>query len=302
MARDTINESIRIAYVGTAVDAGTADLKLFADSLEGLYELLTYSNKAIYDNKVDTKVSISANFEKGSFEFLIEFQSILTDTTLDLFQNKSVQFVSATFFTGFFGYMGTKAAQKTLTLFDLLRFSKGEKVESLNESIEGQVIKISKGDETIEVPAQVWKMYNDLPSRKGLEDFLKPLATAGVDKIETRDPEKKPLESVNKNEFLYFRAPNNADVEQSPFEGDFMVVEAQLTGRKNWRLQDTNTGLEFEAKLYDEDFLTKVKSGSLSFKNGDTLYVRGVRKLVRTGRGLEKRYEINSADPISNLL
>ncbi len=140
------------------------------------------------------------------------------------------------------------------------------------------------------------KVYLYADCRKSIEKVLMPLKGEGIESFELRNPDcpqdKKPIESITKEDVHYFKAPpvESVEREETSTEQEITVKITSITFEKGnkWRLTDGNN--TFWAKIEDEKFLSKVEQGNVSFTNGDMLRIRYYIHQKMKGDSLSREY------------
>lgn len=267
----------RIAYNGPALDQGLMDVRDLAPALMAFADLVNAANTAIGG---DRKIQVMLNqdsLRKGSFDITTFLNySILEQAKL---------FMSSAEESGLSDLMeilgwGSLSAGSVVGIFKLIKTIRGRRIKSANEDSNGQVQLVIDDKTIITTTAKTMRVYLNVDCRNAIEKVIQPLQQEGIDTFELRDPdrpdEKEAIESIHKNEAVYFRAPassNEEKVENLP-EQEMMVKIISLSFGKGmkWRLYDGNN--TFWAKIEDERFSSQVDDGALSFRNGDMLRIK----------------------------
>lgn len=235
----------------------TVDAILLTETINTFIKLVEKSrNEIAPDLGVQLKVKA---LKQGSFQ--IDFSAIFKAMSTEEFSN----FVTtATFIIG-----GVKG------VFEFVKFLKGKNPKSVKES-ENLVEVVNSEDQKTTINITT---YNISANQLAVNDVNKLFEKLENDS--TRDSVTIKTKSeelyINKEDFKTLSKP----IELTPLEiKDKLVTrnnvyldikKVDYSGKSQWEFYFTGT---IRAKIEDEDFLTKVVAGKLSFNSKDRLYVK----------------------------
>jgi len=288
--------TIKIAYVGPAVDSGVMDIKDLAPALLSLGQLIEEANRTLNGNDAQIRVLVKSDIRQGSFELNLDIiQKISDQMKLLLGITKNIDLSEL---LNSIGFAASISGLNGLSLFELIKRLKGKKPKSAIVISAGSVRLEMEGitdHEYIEVKENVVRLYKSLSVRQKIEETLKPLEKDGIDRFEVRDIQstnKEIIASVDKRDIDYFIAPDAAEGETVVSERRALLRIASLSfdETNKWRLDDGDCKLW--ATIVDTDFLNQVDSREIGFAKGDTLEVN-LRTTQTIGiKGLKTEHEI----------
>jgi hypothetical protein len=141
------------------------------------------------------------------------------------------------------------------------------------EEVAPGTIRITAEDgASIEIPADVLKLHQNLSVRRNVRQVVEPITREGVESVRfVRDEET--VVSVEADEIGAFEVPEPADIPLVQQEREMVVeiVAPAFPEGNKWRLSDGQTS--FYASIEDEGFMQRVESGE-PFRKGDMLRTR----------------------------
>jgi len=265
----------RIAYDGSAIVDGSMDVRELAPALIAFSEFIESANKVLGGER---KVKVMLNqdsIKKGSFDitFLLDV-SILEQAKLFMEMSKDTGLDDLMTILGYGSFLGGG-------VFSLIKGVKGRHIKDIQQSGDKASI-ILDNNEAIKTDGKTLKVFLDAECRLKIEHIIKPITTTGIDRFEIRDPSgehnKAPIESVTSEEAYLYKSPGAEEMKDEqlskPIQQEMFVKinSVNFTDGK-WRFSD-NTNPAFWAKMADEEFMSKVNHGEISFTSGDMIKIR----------------------------
>lgn len=254
----TSHASFRITYGGSALDAGTMDVRDLAPSLLALADLIDATSHLFYGDLLKPSVRVQASFPTASFSVDLSVASSVVQWFLDTVSGKAI--------------VGSAAL---LTIIDVIQRTIQKRRELRGRNIirikgSGNTVEIILDDgDRLSVDVGLARCLSDKRVAAATRKVLDPLSREGIDRVSFySDPDT--AVTVQKNELHYF------EVGQSPPDilvnelrrMVFSLVAVTFRDENKWRLSDGNT--TFFVTMEDEAFLQRVDDGE-SFAKGDQL-------------------------------
>ena len=262
--------SLQIVFEGPAVESGTIDARVLAESLSGYSEVFTRANVMLNGEASEAAVLVESDFKKGSFVAGLQFV-----------QNVAVQaqhlitahpFLDATGLAGLIGFVYREAVKESL--IELYKWLKGKKPDRTVQ-VEGNNVEVTLGDSKKIVNNFTFNLSNDPAIRSGLARITSPLRQAGIDRISVQQ-EGAEQTAIEKSEAEYFEpAPLDSESDETALEGQrravLTVSKLSFTEGSTWTFLER--GAIVVAKIEDDEFWQKVHEHKVTFGEGDQLRV-----------------------------
>jgi len=266
------------------IDDGIAVFEL-SPILLSVGTLVKEAHKTLYPNDRDLSISIKP-FEKGSFDIniLLSAKSVL-DQFLDFFNSETGRNITAVL--TYIGLISQYSGANIVNLIQVISFIKGKlKFSAPLES--GEVKYIAEDNTSIIVPGEVHTLYNNCNIQQHFYTAIgRPLENPDVDSLDTflKNKEKETMVSLDKNIAPSIKAYSTQQPILSPEElienkRDIWVrpKRVSLEGEKDhWSFRIGEKTI-ITAKITDENFLEKIREGSIRLSNIDRLLVELVEK------------------------
>jgi hypothetical protein len=248
-----------LVYDGEALRAGEMDVRELAPALLGVGELFEAANKQLNENRASLSVRVRTGFRPGSFVIDLTAHQTIIEQLKGLITGEHI-IVTAAIVTILFGGRG---------LFDLLKFGKGEKPESVTKLEDGNV-QLAFGHSTTIITGNVFNLYNDPNVRHAVKPVAKPLESPGIDNLKAIQDEKV-LNEVTKKDLLGLTRIKMEErvIDESEGIRFLQIVSLSFKEDNKWRLSEG--GAEAFYSLDDSEFRQKIEQQSERFGKGDSL-------------------------------
>jgi hypothetical protein len=272
-------EQVEIVYDGPAVEQGTMDVFDLAPALFALGRLFERINEIASPGEGKVRVDVRSDNRRGSFIAGIIVDHTLLDTASQILLGRG---------------LATAASLVTLYggLMKLIKFLQGRKAKlTIREGNVTVSIDNSVDNSVHNTTSTVINIYNDAVARQAIADVVKPLTKPGIERFEARR-ENEVLETVNRDELQYFNVDLEQDEEEPKVVEDdevLEIVKPSFEDKYTWFF--SNGTAHFDAKIEDQEFLTKVERRELNFGKGDRLEVR-IRRTQTSGKKLKTQYSV----------
>lgn len=270
-----MNETFSIQFSGKAFDNYEIPAAALAQSLLSLDGIAKRAAEAVYGKDSNTEIKVKAGFRQGSF---------IVDLIATC-QNDPV--VATAVLAGGTTVVGG-VVQTLKGLIKLGKFAFGKKVEVDPNKVNGETVTITNDiGQVNNFNITVVNIYNQGRTRSQLSRLTQTLDQEGADSIRIYTDDNDPTaEIIDKSDREYFRHEEGIVLTDNEAEVILEIVGPMMNGSsKGWKFSEGCEGIEFNANVEDEDFLTKVKSREVKFENGTAIraVVRTVqRKNIRT--------------------
>ena len=194
--------NLEVIFEGPAVNAGTIDAQLLADSLSGHSEVFTRVNALLNGTESKAAVLVQSDFKRGSFVAGLEFvQSFVEEAQRLLATHPGLD---ASGLVGIIGFVWKKR-EIVESLLDLYKRLKGEKPKDAKK-IDGNNVELTLRDgNKVVVNNNVFHLHNDPVIVKGFERLTTPLRRAEIDRIIVKHAATEQV-VIEKSEAEYFEA------------------------------------------------------------------------------------------------
>lgn len=280
-----------IKYDGPALAGHQMDVRELAPALIALSNLLEESNKAAYPDSNEVRVQVKGNFKGGSFG--VDFIAVQSITQQIVSMLSGPEATAAANLSGILTGLGLVGGG-AVGLIGLIKWLHGRKPTAIIKSGDAEIFEIrtTESVETFEVDLVTGRLYRSRIVKQSLAKVLKPLEQEGITVFASG------LDGVTQNVVLsedlpsFIEAAQEADVVSDiTSERVLLQVESAVFKDGNkWRLSDGSS--TFFAAIADEEFLSRVESGSERFGKGDLLVVNLRRVQYITDAGLKTEVNV----------
>jgi hypothetical protein len=273
-----------VVYDGPALRDHAMDVRDLAPAMLALGELFGAANAVLNGEDRQIKVQVQATIP-GSFQIIFEVVQSLGEHLVAFLTGPDAT-AAGTLKSLLFG--GTGAIPGLLWLIRKLRGQKPNKVEKLADNS----VRLTFGDESIDVPLEMLRLYQDLAVRTAAQKVVEePLKKDGFESFEVRESDRT-LVHVDRSDAIYFAKPQIPDetLVNQVRRSAFSIISLAFKEDNKWRLYDGTNSIS--ATIVDADFLQGVDSNQISFSKNDILLcdVRVVQK--QTEQGLKTEYTV----------
>jgi hypothetical protein len=257
------------------------DVRDLAPAMLGLGQLFDAANGTLNGDAARIRVHVKVT-EPGCFQITLEVIQTLGEQLVTLLSGPSVT-AAANLASLLVGGSAIAAGSDT-GLFWLIKILRGKSLDKV-DSIDENYVRITIGDQHIDIPLALLRLYQDMAVRTAAQKVVEePLKKDGIDSFEVREGPVV-LVRVDKTEAGYFAKPHIPD---TPLVNDtrtsaFTIISLAFKEDNKWRLTDGTSPIS--VTIEDEEFLQKVDANQISFSKGDILIcrVRFVQKQTETG-------------------
>lgn len=277
----------QIIYDGPALENHEMDVHDLAPALMAIGGLMEEVGNVLHGDKFKIGVSVKGSFKTGCFgvEMVASAKSLILDT-IDVFNHGNTTAVlNAAGIIGLLQYSGG-------TLVGFLRWLRNRKITKTAVADNG-IVRVFIDDDYYDIEQAALTMLQNQKIRQAFENIIsKPLARNGIDSFVIVDPANldKPILTINKQEAIYFIAPDPGDekINDQTTIVSLQIINASFAEGNKWRFTDGLT--TFHAEILDEDFLNRVNSSEEVFAKNDILKAKV--KLVQwlTAKGMKSEY------------
>lgn len=272
-----------VTYGGPALEDGRMPIRDLAPALLALGDLFAEASVLVYPDRDPVALDIRATHD-GSFEVdLILTTRDLWSKAVDLLSSDPAEAVAnlIAFISG--GASG---------LFPFLQWLRGRRVRAHEDRPEaGQVRLTLEGGTVIEIPAEVFKLYQSVQVRTQARSVVEPLQREGVTELTFRS-EREPPVTIASEDVSAYELPEVEPVtlnEQTIDTAVSIASVAFIEGNK-WRFSEGDN--TYYATVGDQAFLERVRQRQEAFRSGDILRCRMRVIQSQTETGLRTEREV----------
>jgi len=280
-------EHFRIIYDGSALSSNEIDVKTLAPALLAIGDLLEAATFAMNGDKVKPQVSVRGSFKTGCFG--IDF-SLTTDWAKgikDFFAgDEATATANALAILKALGFVVSGGA---IGLVALIKWLNNRTIT--NVVLSEHSAKIYTQDDMIEVERKVLALFQDLRTRKALEQSFEPLKQAGIDSFAVGNDSEIYM-TIDKCDLPLMKAPEEGDelLIDDVRKMAFSIVSLAFKEDNKWRLHDGQATIS--ALIDDSAFLERIDKSLISFSKGDVLICMVEVKQWQTDIGTRTEYTV----------
>lgn len=249
-------DQLEMVFRGPDVDEGQMNVRDLAPSMLALGALYEAANRILNGSRTEININVKAT-SSSSFHVIFGINQLTTQQLLnvsDLLTNAvALQML----------IFGSGAA----SLFGLIKLLSGKKpeIKKLNQSLYSVTI----DNQTYEIPLELFKLYQDVQTRRSLEDLVKPVKRTGINEFQIRDGRQRPLQIITKNEVNAFDIPTVRELISENKSTKAFKIDTLIFEGKKWKLNDGNSSIWVTLK--DETFQSQINQNVDAFAKDDLL-------------------------------
>jgi hypothetical protein len=279
----------QVVYDGPALDTHEMDVHDLAPALIAIGSLMEEVGNALYGEKFKIGVSVKGSFKTGCFgvEMIATAKSLILDA-IDIFNHGNTTAILNA--AGIIGIVSSG----TGTLIGFLRWLRNRKITKTEVSDDGMV-RVYIDTDHYDIEKAALTLLQNPKIRQSLENIItKPLQRPGIDSFAIVDPDlpEKPILMINKDESIYFIAPDPGDekINDQAMIMSLQIINASFADGNKWRFTDGNQ--TFFAEILDDEFLNRVNSSEEVFAKNDILKANVQLQQWLTIKGMKSEYSI----------
>ncbi len=262
------SKRIYVRYDGPALATHMMDIRDLAPSLFALSELLQAANQEINGDRSKIQVLVKSDFKSGSFGVdLVATQHLLTQLK-EFFSGDGVAAVCNAM-----TLMSTLGLSGEGGLIGLLRRLNGREPEFVREMGEISEVRLANG-ESILIPLNVVKLYQNKKVRKNLAKFLSPLKQEGIAEVRLVVDDQLGCKIDETEVDALCVEPKGADsdmLSSTTRRWLIQVINAPVELSNEWKVSDGDA--IFNVTVVDLEFLKRLDAGEEDVEVGDLLFV-----------------------------
>jgi hypothetical protein len=259
------------------------DVRELGPALLSLGQLFDEANRVLNADRAKVSLHVKAH-TAGSFEVLLTLSQSFPAQIADFLTGEAV--ASVLNLVGLVA-IGESGRRGLLWLIRRLKGRKPSKVKDLGNGF----VRLEIDGETLEVPLDLLRLYQDLAVRTAVAKVLKPLEHEGIANFSIRGIAGE-AEVVEKSDLPYFAQPELEDekILEAEHRAAYSIISLAFKDDNKWRLYDGNTTIS--VSIRDEDFVERVNRNLVSFSKNDVLVCMVRTTQWRTEAGLKTEYEV----------
>lgn len=289
-------ESFYVVYDGPALVNSEMDAKFLAPALLALSEAIEEANNIFNGTKANANLKVNASFKSGCFGIELSMLVSFWDKTKHIFSE--VTLADAKNILEWIGLIAGPGSIIGASVFGFIKWVNGRKITKIEPIYDSGICKVYIGSDCLEVEERVIELYRDIKFRKALIGMLSPLKQDGINEFAvTNSLQSEKFTVVTKKEVERFELPEEEDpLSDSVYETNLQIVGLSFEENNKWKFYDGN-GL-FNASILDEDFISEIDAGVLSFSKGDVISAT-VRQIQTMKNGkIKSEYQLLKVNKI----
>lgn len=282
LPEEVARKKIKIKFDGNLVSDGELAVGVLAPALMSFEALMSEANSIVNGREYNVALKVSANIKRGSFE--IELNSGLLEGLVGFFSSAPITALLNVF--ALLG-IGRKGVGAISIIKDKL---KGRTVESIEEEQDGFLLKVD--GEEIKISREEYRFLESKRARDALHAiFYETLNTNGIDEVKISDEEGESVE-IKKEEAHFFisRAITEEMLSVREYEKDVNCIQVPFVDSLIWKFSDGVTS--FNARMNDQEFISKVSSGEITFSAKDTFRIKVKEEQIQTRDGFTTKFSV----------
>lgn len=289
-------ESFYVVYDGPALVNSEMDAKLLAPALLALSEAIEEANIVLNGKKANAQLKVNASFKSGCFGIELSMLVSLWDKTKHVFSELTL--ADAKGILEWIGLIAETGGIVGASAFGLIKWVNGRKITKIEPTYEFGICKVYIGDDYLEVEEKIIDLYQNVKFRKAVIGVLSPLKHKGINEFAvTNSLQSEKFTVITKKEIESFEIAEEQNfLSDKVYETNLQIVGLFFEENNKWKFSDGN-GI-FNAAILDEDFISDIDSGVISFSKGDVISAE-VRQIqtIKNGK-IKSEYQLLKVNDI----
>lgn len=262
-------ESFYVVYDGPALVNSEMDAKFLAPALLALSEAIEEANIIFNGKKANAQLKVNASFKSGCFGVELSMLVSFWDKTKHVFSE--VTLADAKNILEWIGLIAGPGSIMGASVFGLIKWVNGRKITKIGPAYESGICKVYIGGDCLEVEERIIELYRNIKFRKAVIGVLSPLKQSGIDEFAvTNSKQSEKFTVITKKEIESFEITEEEDyLSDKIYETNLQIVGLFFEENNKWKFSDGNA--IFSAAILDEDFISDINAGVLSFSKGDVI-------------------------------
>ncbi len=273
-------EEVIIRYDGEDLSNHSMDLKLVAESLNGIESLIREVYEELGGKDEGLNLQIRGGFDEGSFEFLFTIEQVLLEN-IELLK-----------------IIGLGLPAATGSLLGYIKWLKGRKIKKITLTEDGDCRIVTEDDDVEVTPSYMRPLLASTSIRGALSKIIsKPLRRNGIEIFEAQSTEADKKDrtsymSITEDDEKFYRQKNITVIDINDTK---KIEEKVVTFLSVHKDKDTAWRIDFDGepmtiRMGDVDFLSNVRRGGEPniFSNSYTVDIDEMENTIT----LEKSYAI----------
>ena len=289
-------ESFYVVYDGPALVNSEMDAKFLAPALLALSEAIEEANIVFNGKKANAQLKVNASFKSGCFGIELSMLVSFWDKTKHVFSE--VTLADAKNILEWIGLIAGSSGFVGASVFGFIKWVGGRQITKVEPVYDSGICKVYIGDDCLEVEEKIIDLYRNIKFRKAVIGVLSPLKHKGIDEFAVTDSlQSEKFTVITKKEIESFEITEEKDLlSDKVYETNLQIVGLFFEENNKWKFSDGN-GI-FSAAILDEDFISDIDAGVLSFSKGDVISAE-VRQIqtIKNGK-IKSEYQLLKVNKI----
>jgi hypothetical protein len=263
-----------LTYDGPALQNHEMDVRELAPAMLAVGELFDAMNLLLNGESAEVQVRVKAH-EAGCFSIIFDI--------VQGWRDGAVAFLNGDLVTAALSLKELLIGAGGLVWW--IRSKRGRAPDRI-ERLSGNMVRVTYGDESFDVPLVLLRLYQDLSVRSALEKVVyRPMLSPGIDLVEFGD-RNLPAQQVRAGDAEFFKAPEIPEriLVSDTREAAFSIVSLAFKEDNKWRLHDGANSVS--AVIEDVEFIGRVNRNQIRFAKGDVLVCEVEFTQRQTAKGL----------------
>lgn len=223
-----IRQAFEVAYVGENADDHAMDVEDLGPALLAFGKLVRAANKELNQDRAYVKVLVASNFEHKCFNINFEVIQTILDAIQDFLGDKQAVENLTKILTKIGVIVGPVGVVAT-GLFAFLKWRKGRKIEKVEQSSNGTILKIEGDHNVIHIDNSVWQLSNNREVLQAVDWILSPVRHGNGKAIEFKQG-GRPITVLRKQDVEEIGESIDAPPPDEPEEEEVAEDKKVITG------------------------------------------------------------------------